>query len=410
MKNGLMRHLALAALFSGCAVSAQAQVVISQVYGGGGNSGAPVRSDYIELHNNSAATVSVDGWSVQYASAAGSSWQRTRSCRQHRRRRLLPGQAGRRRHAAAPALPTPDATGTIAMAGGAGKVALVNSTTSLTGTCPTGNIDFVGFGTTANCAEGSAPTPAPSNTLAVLRADGGCTDSNNNGADFATGAPPRAIAHHAANVAAAAARPILSVADASADEASGSLHLRPAPEPAGRRRWSQRAYATADGTATRRPRLCRGQRHDRIRGGERHRQRRRKPCSTTPVPKADETFCLLLERRHRRVARRCAGTGHDRQRRLQPDCRSTRSRAAAPLRRSPARSSTPVASSPAARATASSCRRRTPTPMPTRPRRKACSSSPARPAGRGPQSGNAVRVQGTVSRIRAHRRSRASRR
>ena len=77
MKNGLMRHLALAAMLSGCAVTAQAQVVISQVYGGGGNSGAPVRSDYIELHNNSAATVSVDGWSVQYASATGTSWQRT---------------------------------------------------------------------------------------------------------------------------------------------------------------------------------------------------------------------------------------------------------------------------------------------------------------------------------------------
>ena len=60
---------------------------------------------------------------------------------------------------------------------------------ALSGACPTGNIDFVGFGTTANCAEGSAPTPAPSNTLAVLRADSGCTDSNNNTADFTAAAP-----------------------------------------------------------------------------------------------------------------------------------------------------------------------------------------------------------------------------
>ena len=249
MKNGLMRHLALAAMLSGCAVAAQAQVVISQVYGGGGNTNAPVRSDYIELHNNSAATVSVDGWSVQYASAAGSSWQRTDLTGSIPAGGYYLVKQADGANTAAPALPTPDATGTIPMAGGAGKVALVNSTTSLAGTCPTGNIDFVGFGATANCSEGSAPTPAPSNTLAVLRADNGCTDSNNNGADFATGAPAPRNSASPANVCGGGGQPILSVADASADEASGSLsfvlHLS---QPAGADGVSV-AYATADGTA-----------------------------------------------------------------------------------------------------------------------------------------------------------------
>src|SRR3954468_4182580 len=64
MKNRLMRHLALAAMLSGCAVTAQAQVVISQVYGGGGNSGATLRSDFIELRNNGATAVDLTGWSV----------------------------------------------------------------------------------------------------------------------------------------------------------------------------------------------------------------------------------------------------------------------------------------------------------------------------------------------------------
>ena len=56
------------------------------------------------------------------------------------------------------ALPTPDDTGsTINMSGTNGKVALVNSITALTGTCPTTNIiDFIGYGTTANCNEGGA--------------------------------------------------------------------------------------------------------------------------------------------------------------------------------------------------------------------------------------------------------------
>lgn len=49
-------------------------VVISQVYGGGGNSGATLKNDFIELHNTSASPVSVSGWSVQHVSSAGTSW------------------------------------------------------------------------------------------------------------------------------------------------------------------------------------------------------------------------------------------------------------------------------------------------------------------------------------------------
>ena len=74
------------------------------------------------------------------------------------------------------------------MSATAGKVALVTSTAALTGACPAAE-DFVGFGTTANCFEGTGPTPAPSNTVAVLRANSGATDTNSNSTDFATGAP-----------------------------------------------------------------------------------------------------------------------------------------------------------------------------------------------------------------------------
>ena len=71
------RRLALAVLLSCGVFAAQAQVTISQVYGGGGNSGAPLKSDFIELHNNGTSAVSLSGWSVQYASATGTSWQVT---------------------------------------------------------------------------------------------------------------------------------------------------------------------------------------------------------------------------------------------------------------------------------------------------------------------------------------------
>lgn len=52
-------------------------VIISQIYGGGGNSGAEYKNDYIELFNRGTTSVSLNGWSVQYASAAGSAWQVT---------------------------------------------------------------------------------------------------------------------------------------------------------------------------------------------------------------------------------------------------------------------------------------------------------------------------------------------
>src|SRR5678815_5613164 len=58
------------------AQSATPGVVISQIYGGGGNVNATLRNDFIELFNRSDKAVSTGGWSVQYASATGSTWDR----------------------------------------------------------------------------------------------------------------------------------------------------------------------------------------------------------------------------------------------------------------------------------------------------------------------------------------------
>ncbi|MEP7236234.1 MAG: lamin tail domain-containing protein [Ferruginibacter sp.] len=172
-------------------LQSQSQVVISQLYGGGGNAGATYTNDFIELFNRGAVPVSLTGWSVQYASATGTTWQITNLTNVT----LQPGQYYLIQEAngtgGTTPLPTPDATGTIPMSGTAGKVALVNVTTALTGACPSGATieDFVGFGTTANCFEGAGPAPAPSNTLGDLRALAGCTDNNVNSTDFTAVAP-----------------------------------------------------------------------------------------------------------------------------------------------------------------------------------------------------------------------------
>jgi predicted extracellular nuclease len=46
-------------------------LVISEVYGGGGNAGSDYAADYVELFNRGTATASLAGKSLQYASATG---------------------------------------------------------------------------------------------------------------------------------------------------------------------------------------------------------------------------------------------------------------------------------------------------------------------------------------------------
>ena len=68
---------AAVALTPGMAHAASPDVTISQVYGGGGNSGATYTNDFIELFNRGTAAVDLAGWSVQYAAATGTSFQVT---------------------------------------------------------------------------------------------------------------------------------------------------------------------------------------------------------------------------------------------------------------------------------------------------------------------------------------------
>jgi DNA/RNA endonuclease G (NUC1) len=169
--------------------SATPTLLISQVYGGGGNSGATFTNDFVELHNAGAQAVIVDGWSVQYASASGTTWQVTNlsGTIQPGAYYLVQESQGA---GGTTALPTPDAIGTIAMGATAGKIALAQSTTALSGACPVAGafVDEVSFGTTASDC-GSKTTATLSNTTAALRQDDGCRNLGDLSTDFTTGAP-----------------------------------------------------------------------------------------------------------------------------------------------------------------------------------------------------------------------------
>src|SRR5258705_741526 len=167
--------------------SSQSSVLISQIYGGGGNIGAPYRNDFIELFNRGSNAVDLTGWSVQYAAATSGTWQLTALAGA-----VQPGgyyliqEAG---GSAGTNLPPADAVGTISMSASAGKIALVSNSTALSGSCPLSGaavVDFIGYGPTASCSEGM-PAAAPGNAAALRRLSEGCSDTDDNVAGFFVG-------------------------------------------------------------------------------------------------------------------------------------------------------------------------------------------------------------------------------
>jgi DNA/RNA endonuclease G (NUC1) len=175
---------------SGSSVS---HVVISQVYGGGGNASATYSNDFVELYNPTGSAVNMAGWTVQYASATNTAdWASIAP---------IGGIIGPGEYflvglasggAVGTALPTPNVTGDLNLSATAGKVALVSNGDPLTGSCGTlitdpDIIDFLGYGT-ANCSETSVATAPANSQQSMFRASNGNVDTNVNSADFSTGA------------------------------------------------------------------------------------------------------------------------------------------------------------------------------------------------------------------------------
>ncbi len=189
-----MLALAAVLLVAPAARTASSDMVISQLFAGGGNASAPYSNDFVELFNRGSAAVDLSTWSLQYASGAGTSWQVTPLSGS-----VPPGgrylvQLASSASVGAP-VPTPDATGTSNLAVSGGKVALVRTAAALTcgasaGSCSADAAvaDLIGYGS-ATDFEGSGPAPAIGNTTAEQRAGGGCTDTDSNAGDFSAQAP-----------------------------------------------------------------------------------------------------------------------------------------------------------------------------------------------------------------------------
>jgi uncharacterized protein len=154
--------LAVALLVAPGARSASSDMVVSQLFAGGGNANAPYANDFAELFNRSGTTVDLSNWSIQYASASGTIWLVTPLSGS-----VQPGghylvQLASAAAVGAP-LPTPDATGTSNLAVSRAKVALARGSTPLgcgasAGSCSADPLvaDLIGYGS-ATDYEGSGP-------------------------------------------------------------------------------------------------------------------------------------------------------------------------------------------------------------------------------------------------------------
>ena len=165
--------------------SGDVHLVISQVYGAGGNSGSTLKNDYIEIFNPTGTAVKVDGWSVQYQSSAGTGSMQVTNLSgvvQPGRYYLVQESQG---SGGSLSLPTPDATGSISMSGTNGKVVLAKTTTAYTGLCASDAnvVDEVSFGPSST-GSGSATASNLTATTAATRSGAGCTNTGVTSADF----------------------------------------------------------------------------------------------------------------------------------------------------------------------------------------------------------------------------------
>ena len=192
-------RLVLALLFAALADRAAAQsassnMVVSQVYAGGGNSGATFANDFVELFNRGTSAIDISRWSIQYASAAGTSWQVTPLCGSVQPGKLLPRPArlggGNRRCASDAGCDRHDEPRQLRRQDRARTKRDRPHLWGSAGSCSAdANVaDLIGYGS-ASDFEGSGAAAGLSNTTAAVRADDGCTDSDANASDF-SGATP----------------------------------------------------------------------------------------------------------------------------------------------------------------------------------------------------------------------------
>lgn len=184
----------LAGLLSAFAFS-NAQIVINEIYTGGGILGATLTNDFIELKNIGSSPASLNGASIQYGPASGAFTQ------YHTIPNITLGagqtyliqegsDGGGIINLLNPNLivnvvlnfngANPTVGAGISIGFTSGKVALASNTTQVTGPTASNVLDFVGYGS-ADQYEGAGAAPSPTILNSITRISG---DTNRNNIDF----------------------------------------------------------------------------------------------------------------------------------------------------------------------------------------------------------------------------------
>ena len=159
-------------------------LVISQLYCGGGNTGATYTTKFIELYNPTASSISLNGWSLTYINSGGTKNKvplSTASIPSGKYYLIALGSGS-----TGATLPVSiDLTVSNSPSATSGTMVLHNTTTALVSNTDSQIVDMIGWGSpNTTWFEGSAKPAASSAANSLIRNNNGCTDSNNNSADF----------------------------------------------------------------------------------------------------------------------------------------------------------------------------------------------------------------------------------
>ncbi len=172
-------------------------VIISEVYGAGGSSGATLKNDFVELFNTSQEPVNISGWSIQCYSSSGTGTATSSNTFVFPENSIIPARSHYLIQCAAgsgggEALPTPDAVSTIGLGTASGKVILYTTsapqTISSIATILNNNYfkDYVPYGSNAAPVWNSPTGQITNNTSAsrILLNGKHYSYTNNIGFDF----------------------------------------------------------------------------------------------------------------------------------------------------------------------------------------------------------------------------------
>lgn len=179
-----------------------AQIVINEIYTGGGLLGALLTNDFIELKNVGTTTVTLSGATIQYGPLSGqfTQYHTLPSITLNAGQTYLIQQGSEGNiginllnpNLIVDVVLNLDGSGPVVGVGlqiglTSGKVALATNNTRVTGPTASNVIDFVGYGL-ANQYEGTGAAPSPTVLNSITRLNN-AADTNNNNVDFVAAIP-----------------------------------------------------------------------------------------------------------------------------------------------------------------------------------------------------------------------------